>query len=334
MILISNKKLQTITFFLISLLLSSSVYSWDREKTKNFALLPHNSVNPEAITADDHGNIYVSTFFGGEVHQFSAKGELSHSIVVTPSSGTLTDLAFQPLSNILLVIDFGGQKVLQVDPVTGNATTFAEIPGGASAGPNVLTFDSQANVYVSDSFQGTIWRIPAAGGIAEPWITHAFLSTSGFPPFGANGLAFNKNYSKMYVANTGEDSIVEIAVDDQGNAGEASILVNSINGPDGLIVDEDDNILVAANQSNQIIVLDPTGKATAVLGDFDGINEDGIVEGLLFPSDLVKVGNDIYVTNFAIDLDVFGLVQAYTSQYTRQVKRYSVARIKLDKEDD
>ena len=329
MISVSNIKLQAITFFLFSLLLSSSVYSWDRENTKTFALLPDNSVNPEAITADAQGNIYVSTFFGGEVHKFSSQGKLSHSIVLSPSSGTLTDLAFQPQTNILLVIDFGGQKVLQVDPVTGDATTFAEIPGGSSAGPNVLTFDAQANVYVSDSFQGTIWRIPAEGGIAEPWITHAFLSTSGFPPFGANGLAFNKDFSKMYVANTGEDSIVEIAVDAQGHAGEVSILVNSISGPDGLIVDEDNNILVAANQSNQIIVLDPTGKATAVLGDFDGINKDGIVKGLLFPSDLIKVGKDVFVTNFAIDLAVFGLVQTYTSQHTKQVKRYSIARIKL-----
>jgi len=137
----------------------------------------------------------------------------------------------------------------------------------------------------------------------------------------------------MYVANTGEDSIVEMAVDAMGNAGETHILVNSINGPDGLIVDDNDNILVAANQSNQIIVLDPTGKATDVLGDFDGINKHGIVKGLLFPSGLVKVDKAIYITNFAVDLDIFGLVQSYSNEYTREVKRYSIARIKLDKDD-
>jgi len=36
--------------------------------------------------------------------------------------------------------------------------------------------------------------------------------------------------------------------------------VNSINGADGLIIDEHDNLGVAANQADEIVVLDPTGR--------------------------------------------------------------------------
>jgi sugar lactone lactonase YvrE len=327
----TRNTIASITIILATMLVSGTAFAWDRGEAKTFALLPQNSTNPEALTADTEGNIYASTFFSGEVHRFSAKGELVSTIAVIPSSGLLVDLAFHPITNALLVVDFGGQKVLEVNSVTGSATTFADIPGGANAGPNVLTFDAQGNVYVSDSFQGTIWRIPATGGMAQAWLSHPLLTTTGFPPFGANGLAFNNDYSRMFVANTGEDTIVQIAVDNEGNASTVEILVNGLNGPDGLIVDEHNNILVAANQSNQIIMLDPTGKAISVLGDFEGINEDGIVEGLLFPADLIKIGKHIYVTNFALDVSVFGLVQNYSTPYSKQVIRHSIARIKLEK---
>jgi len=315
-------------------LFMSTANAWDRKKAKTFALLPSSSANTEALTADAEGNIFASTFFGGEIHSFSTTGERLKSIVVTPSSGTLTDLAFHPSTGALLVIDFGGKKVLEVDPATGSVTTFSEIPGGENSGPNVMTFDAIGNVYVSDSFQGVIWRIPPSGGVAQQWIQHSLLTTSGFPPFAANGIDFNSNFSKMYVANTGEDSIVQINIDSEGNAETAEILVNSVNGPDGLIVDENDNILVAANQSNQIIVLDASGKSISVLGDFDGISKDGVVEGLLMPADLVKVGKYIYVTNFALDLSVFGLTQNYSTQYTGQVKQHSIARIKYKPEHE
>ena len=63
---------------------------------------------------------------------------------VAGSSNLLLDLAFHPITGALLVIDFGHQQVLTVDPRTGASTIFATIPGGAAAGPNVLTFDQAA----------------------------------------------------------------------------------------------------------------------------------------------------------------------------------------------
>ena len=36
-------------------------------------------------------------------------------------------------------------------------------------------------------------------------------------------------------------------------------------------LDSSDNIWAAANQADEIVVVDPTGKAIAKLGDFDGV---------------------------------------------------------------
>ena len=99
------------------------------------------------------------------------------------------------------------------------------------------------------------------------------LTTTGVPPFGANGLAFNKAGNALFVANTGNDTIVKIPVTG-GTPGTPAVFVNSINGADGLILDGHDNLWVAANQADEIVVLDPTGKVIAKLGDFDGHRQE------------------------------------------------------------
>src|SRR5262249_25188889 len=153
------------------------------------------------------------------------------------------------------------------------------------AGLNALTFDSAGNVYISDSFQGIIWKRTGPGcGAATAWVTSPLLQPNGVPPFGANGMQFNNAGSALFVANTANRQVIRIPVLAVGAAGAPAVFVNSINGADGLIIDSSDNIWVAANQADEIVVLDPTGKAIAKLGDFDGVTKDGVGRELLFPA--------------------------------------------------
>jgi len=168
----------------------------------------------------------------------------------------------------------------------GTSSVSATVTG--SSGLNALTFDKAGNVYISDSFQGIIWRTGPTGGAATVWAQDPLLTTIGVPPFGANGIEFNNERTILYVANTGNDQIIQIPVTNgQSNnpiAGKASVLVNSINGADGIVIDAHDNIWVAANQADEIVVIDKTGKVIAKLGDFNGVDEDGVPHGLLFPA--------------------------------------------------
>ncbi len=315
------------TSFIVSAIgLSSSASAWDRGETETFSLLPETSSNPEAIAKDPFNNIYVSTLGSGEIHKYNLDGDLLSSITVTPSSGRLLDLDFHPVNGKLLVIDLGDRKVLEVNPATGDAVTFSDIPGD-NALPNVLTFDKAGFVYVSDSIQGIIWRIAPEGGPAEIWLEHELLTTQSYPPFGANGLDFNQEGTLMYIANTGDDTIVQVPVLADGTSGTPTVLANSINAPDGLIVDVDNNILVASFHGNYIMRVNPEGTAINVYGDFDGIDDDGIVKGLLSPSDMITIDGDIYVPNFALDISTFGLPSHVTSFYTELVQRYSIAKI-------
>ena len=72
------------------------------------------------------------------------------------------------------------------------------------------------------------------------------------------------------------------------------------------MLDRDDNLWVAANQSDEIIVVDKTGKVIAKLGDFDGLVDDGTPKGLLFPATpaFSRDKKTLFVTNLALDLRV------------------------------
>jgi len=321
--------------------------AWDRGNVDRFATLPAGSTGPEGLTVGPDGNVYVTTFgFNaqgpvsgpGQLFVFKPSGRLLRQVSILGSSSNLLGLAFHPITHVLLVIDFGHANVLAVDPVTGASSVFMTVTG--SAGLNALTFDSSGNVYVSDSFQGIIWRRTVPGGVAgTAWVTNTLLTTTGVPPFGANGLAFNNSGTALFVANTGNDTVVKIPVTG-GSPGLAVVFVNSINGADGLVIDKHDNIWVCANQADEIVVLDPTGKVIAKLGDFDGIDRHGAVKGLLFPASLAFGGEFLYVTNLALDLRLFGLVQAVDSQWAAQVTTYTVSRIRaripapFDHDDD
>jgi DNA-binding beta-propeller fold protein YncE len=134
----------------------------------------------------------------------------------------------------------------------------------------------------------------------------------------------------LFVANTADHNIVQIPVLSGVVAGTPQIFVTGLNAPDGLAIDSHDNLWVAANQEDDMVVVDPSGKVTAKLGDFDGLTEDGVVRGLLCPASpaFSKDGEFLCVTNLALDLRVAGAPLAVDSGWTDQVKHYSISKIR------
>lgn len=326
------------TSLAVTLLLSlaalppSTASAWERGRADRFATLPDGAAAPEGIEVDRAGNVYVAAFGSasghGELYVFDRHGRFVRHVTIPDASPSPLGLAFRPGTGTLLVVDFGASRVLAVDPATGASTVFMTLPAlphPGGAGLNDLTFDAAGNVYVSDSFQGVVWRTGPSGGVATAWVDDPLLRTTGVPPFGANGLRFDRAGTALFVANTGDDSVVRIPVSG-GVAGVPKVFATGVNGADGLLVDADDNLWVAANQADEIVVIDPTGKAIAKLGDFDGVDRRGAPRGLLFPASLRFHGRDLLVTNLSLDLrdfnPAFGSVD---SAWAAEVERQTIA---------
>ena len=329
---------------------TTSATAWKRGAVQTFALLPSGDPMVEGLTVGKDGKVYSPTFNPAGsapslIFTFDPQGHLLNHVQIQNSSPAMLGLAFYPNTDILLVIDFGKAQVLSVNPETGQSSVCITLPPGnafPTAGLNALTFDAAGNIYISDSFQGIIWRHsplqgPAfcgPGTQATIWVQDDLLKpNNGVPGFGANGIEFNKKGDAMFVANTAMDWIVKIPVTNGPSgampSGQPELFTNSINGADGIAIDSNDNIWVAANQADEIVVVDHTGKAIAKLGDFEGVS-GGVTDGLLFPASpaFSKDGNWLYVTNLELDLRTIGGPQTVDSQWAAEVTRHSIARLK------
>jgi sugar lactone lactonase YvrE len=307
-----------------------------RNAAERFATLPDGVRFPEGITANPaNGDIYVGTFDAvpppnnrpNKLLRFNRDGRL---LAQRDFGGTpLLGLAFDRAHRKVYIANFGASKIQRIAAAFDGATPIedvATIPGIGAPGqrtvlnpdgstdtitfgsnsfpaPNALTFDRQGNLYVSDSFQGAIFRIRnlpgcAPGCAVETAVHDPLLATAGFPPFGANGIAFDRDETALFIANTGDDRILRLDLASHA----VTVFAESINGADGIAFDKHGRLWVAANQADEVVGLNANGRVVAKLGDFGGIREDGSPEGLLFPASLVIVRDEIFVTNPALPL--------------------------------
>src|SRR5207245_934633 len=167
--------------------------------------------------------------------------------------------------------------------------------------------DHHGTLYVSDSFanpatqEGEIFTVSPSGGGKALWAHSPLLAPRGFPPFGANGVAFDRTQSFLYVANTADDRILRIVVDENGSAGAISIFADgatlgagALDGADGIQFDVNGNLYVCANQANEIQVLSPSGALIARYGHNPGDDP------LDFPASPIFHERGLYIANLAL----------------------------------
>ena len=316
-----------------------------------FATLPEGVRFPEGIAADPAtGDVFVGTFdFGGnnKLLRFGRNGRVE----ATRDFGGTPLLGLGFAGNRVYVLNFGASK-LQRLPAGFDASTPIEdvatfpsigTPGSRTSpnpdgsadtitfgsnnfpAPNAMAFDAAGNLYVSDSFQGAIYRIDNVAACATPCAVSVvkhdpLLATAGFPPFGANGLAFSANGQTLYIANTGDDRVLAMGV---AAPNALTVFAESINGADGLLF-ENGRLWVAANQADEVVALNDKGRPTIRAGVFEGVGRDGVPRGLLFPASMAVADGWMYVANLALPL-----TDAVGDEPEEDVRRWTVSRIRL-----
>jgi DNA-binding beta-propeller fold protein YncE len=325
-----------------------------RDGVERFVTLPSGVRFPEGVTANpSNGDIFVATFdaAGGQnkLLRYSRHGRLVAQVDI---DGPMLGLAFDGLHHKVYVTRFGSGAIQRIDayfdgsrlpetvatlpnigapgprtegnPDGSTDTTTFGFSGGALA-PNAMAFDQQGRLYVSDSFQGAVFRIESTDGCApscavKTVIQHPLLATAGFPPFGANGLALDRSETTLFIANTGDDRVLKLDL----NSKVLTVFTESINGADGLLFDRKSRLWAAANQSDELVALNGNGRVIKRIGSFEGIRH-GTPNGLLFPASMVIVDDNMYVTNLALPL-----TDAVGDEPEEDVTHWTVSRIRLD----
>jgi DNA-binding beta-propeller fold protein YncE len=324
----------------------------DRGAAQMFAKLPHGVRFPEGITANArNGDVFVGTFDFERPNKLLRFSRHGHLEAKRDFGGTpLLGLGFDAGSRKVYVLNFGLSKLQRIGADFDESTPVEDVavfpaigaPEPRSAGnpdgssdtitfgsnrfpaPNAMVFDRSGNLYVSDSFQGAIYRIDDVATCATPCAVAVvkqdpMFATAGFPPFGANGVALDSDEHSLYVANTGDNRILKLDL----ASGAVSVFAESIHGADGLVADRSGRLWVAANQGDRMVALDSSGRVVAQLGDFEGIGRDGAPDGLLFPASAVIVGSWMYVANLALPLT------GSPAEWEADVRRWTISRIRL-----
>ena len=137
--------------------------------------------------------------------------------------------------------------------------------------PNDLAFDSEGNLFITDSFQATIFRVPAGGGAAVPFYQDPRFDTSTIPGFsiGLNGLRVTPDDGKVvfdvtFGPNAGVYTLPRIFYPPPFTL---QLLHAYTNGelPDGLALGGNGRAFayVTLAGSNQVGILDTRGKEYA-----------------------------------------------------------------------
>jgi DNA-binding beta-propeller fold protein YncE len=303
---------------------------------ERFATLPKPGPGfPEGIAADDDGNIYVSTFdfsTGNVIHVFDRRGRLK---TTTPVGGAPLGLAVGPDGH-LYVANFGLGAVQRFalplapdsEPESFPLQDAGCLQPTTACGLNAITFDAAGDLYVSDSFGGRIFKLDLPAGPASLFFPilagddneRLTPNNHGFPPFGANGLAFNEDGTALFIANTADDRILKLTLATR----LVDIFAESINGADGILFDKRGRLWVAANQGDEVVALNEVGRIVERRGAFLGVGRDEAPKGLLFPASIVLSRGSIFVTNLAL-----ALTAAIGDEPEEDVETYTVSRIRL-----
>jgi len=277
---------------------------------------------PEGIAVDPTGNLYASSFAFKPIANICVENRSGRIIDVIPVPAGKAGVAsllgelFEP-SQGLYVLDFGdgapgNGRLLRVNVQTHTVTVVAT---GFQA-PNAIAQDRHRNLYVSDSFLGAIFKVAPDGSSNTVWIVDPRLmpQPGGSPPFGANGLTFDRNQGFLYVATTSDSKIYRIPVDKDGSAGSMQLFASgmaidaaqqtteALHGADGIMFDVQGNLYVCANSAQhpapglpgEIQVLSPDAK---LIARYDGVGQND----LDFPASLVFHERHLYIVNLALD---------------------------------
>lgn len=194
----------------------------------------------EGPAFDKDGNLWVTDIPWGRLFRISPDGEVE---LGGEYDGQPNGMKFLADGRLLIADHHRGMMLF--DPATGKAQPwFERYQLEPFKGCNDLTISKAGDVYFTDQGQsgwqsptGRLFRVRAGSGQLE-------LLLDNIPS--PNGLVLNRAENALYLAVTRANAIWRVGLHGDGSIGKVGtfIQMSGGNGPDGLAIDEDGNLVV------------------------------------------------------------------------------------------
>ncbi len=234
----------------------------------------------------------ISTFAGIGASGFTGDGGAANAANLAFPAGITLDS-----SGNLYIADTANSRVRKVD-TNGIITTFAgtgdfgdfgDTNVATKAGmnrPYGVVMDKAGNLYIADTYSDAIRKVAASTGIMSTFA--GTMEGFGGDGGGATGALLDTPTAvvldaagNLYIADTNNHRIRKVGTDgnistfagngnaaDFGDGGPATSA--SLNGPEGLAIDNSGNIYVADTASHRVRKISPDGTITTVAGNGNG----------------------------------------------------------------
>jgi gluconolactonase len=245
----------------------------------DFAPFADDLDHPEGVAWGPDGYVYA----GGEAGQIYRVDLDSGSLEeIANTGGFLLGLCLDGDGNIY-GCDLKRHEVLCVTPC-GDVTTYSKgSPERDMQTPNYPVFDSQGNLYVSDSGEfdqstGCLFRIRPGG--------ETQLVSDQSLPF-PNGMALSADETELYVVMSNMPGIAKFHIHTDGKVGPMEPVVELPDTvPDGVAFDVEGNLYISCYTPDRIYRLSPSGELRVLAEDWRSVIFSS-------PTNVVFAGDDL-----------------------------------------
>lgn len=254
--------------------IASEVFATLPEKYQTLGRGPRNPTRHSATGTtlegpafDRAGNLYITDIPNGRIFRISPDGGAVD--LIAEYEGRPNGLKIHRDGRMFIADHHHGLMLL--DPATGEVDLFVGGPENEHfKGVNDLTFASNGDLYFTDQGStgvhdpsGRVYRLDAAGGL------HCIIDTVPSP----NGIVLHANEKLLYVAVTRTNQVWRVPMTRNGGVTKAGVFVQlPCPAPDGMAMDVDGNLAVAAPGLGVVWVFDsfgiPTHKIESCRGRF------------------------------------------------------------------